>query len=128
MLINIDGDLFKELIALGDRLTEDRLYGITVQEVEKDIFDGLTKAKALEEAEGDGRKARSFYPKHRVRRIRDLISGQALLAEAERVKAKKDRLKVLVINLYNLHLQPELCNDKLHVEESCQPLWDTAAG
>ena len=46
--IYIDGDLFKELIALGDRLTEDRLYEITVQEVEKYIFDGVAKAKALE--------------------------------------------------------------------------------
>ena len=37
--VEIDEELLKELIALGDRLTEDRLYEIAVQEVEENIFD-----------------------------------------------------------------------------------------
>ena len=93
MPLNIDDELLKKLIALGDRLTEDHLYEIAVQEIEKNIYDGVAKVKALEEAEGDEKKARAFYTKHRVRRIRDLISEQALLAEAERVQAEKDRLQ-----------------------------------
>lgn len=86
MPINIDEELLKELIALGDRLTEDRRYEIAVQEVEENIFDSVARVRALEEAEGDEKKARAFYAKHRVRRIRDKISEQALIAEAERMQ------------------------------------------
>ena len=60
MSIKIDPDLLNELIKLGDRLSEDRLYEIAVSEVEDNQFDGVAKAKALEEAEGDQNKARAF--------------------------------------------------------------------
>ena len=93
MSIKIDPDLLNELIKLGDRLSEDRLYEIAVSEVEDNQFDGVAKAKALEEAEGDQNKARAFYTKHRVRRIRDLIAEQALMAEASRVQAEEERVK-----------------------------------
>ena len=93
MSIKIEPDLLHELIKLGDRLSEDRLYEIAVSEVEDNQFDGVAKAKALEEAEGDQNKARAFYTKHRVRRIRDLIAEQALMAEASRVQAEEERLQ-----------------------------------
>ena len=97
MLINIDEELLKELIALGDRLTEDRLYEIVVQELEQNIFDSVAQAKALEEAEGDEKKARAFYTKHRVRRIRDLISSIAVVKRAQeeedRLQAEKKRFE-----------------------------------
>lgn len=93
MSIKIDPDLLNELIKLGDRLSEDCLYEIAVSEVEDNQFDAVAKAKALEEAEGDQNKARAFYTKHRVRRIRDLIAEQALMAEASRVQAEEERLQ-----------------------------------
>ena len=97
MPINIDEELLEELIALGDRLTEDRLYEIVVQELEQNIFDSVAQAKALEEAEGDEKKARAFYTKHRVRRIRDLISSIAVVKRAQeeedRLQAEKKRFE-----------------------------------
>lgn len=93
MSIKMDPYLLHELIKLGDRLSEDRLYEIAVSEVEDNQFDGVAKAKALEEAEGDQNKARAFYTKHRVRRIRDLIAEQALMTEASRVQAEEERVQ-----------------------------------
>ena len=91
----IDPSLINEFIALGDRLSEDRLYEIAVQEVEANNFDGVAKAKALEEAEGDEKKARAFYVKQRVRRIRDIIAEQAIVAEQERIIASEEEAKIL---------------------------------
>jgi hypothetical protein len=90
MPAKIDPDLLNELLDLGDRLSEDRLYEVVVQEIEVNDFDAVAKARALEEAEGDGNKARAFYTKHRVRRIRDILARQAFVAEqeAQRKKAK----------------------------------------
>jgi hypothetical protein len=90
MPAKIDPDLLNELLDLGDRLSEDRLYEVVVQEIEVNDFDAVAKARALEEAEGDGNKARAFYTKHRVRRIRDILAQQAFVAEqeAQRKKAK----------------------------------------
>lgn len=93
MSIKIEPDLLHELIKLGDRLSEDRLYEIAVSEVEDNQFDGVAQAKALEEAEGDQNKARAFYTKHRVRRIRDLIAEQALMAETAKSQAEEERLQ-----------------------------------
>jgi len=85
----IDSETLNELIGLGERLSEDRLYEIVIDEVERNEFDNVAKAKALEEAEGDQNKARAFYTKHRVRRLRDLIAEEKIAAEAERVRAKE---------------------------------------
>ena len=85
----IDRETLIELIGLGERLSEDHLYEIVIDEVERNEFDNVAKAKALEEAEGDQNKARAFYTKHRVRRLRDLIAEEKIAAEAERVQAKE---------------------------------------
>ena len=50
------------------------MYEIAVDEIENDNFDKVAQALAFEEAEGDEKKARAFYTKHRVRRIKDEIS------------------------------------------------------
>ena len=75
-----------ELIALGDRVTEDRLYEIAVDEVERNELDKVAMALALEEAEGDEKKSRAFYTKHRVRRIKDAIAQQAVMAAQEELE------------------------------------------
>ena len=90
MVSQIDPLLMRELIALGDRLTEDRLYEIAVSEIEKNEFDGVAKALALEEAEGDEKKGRAFYAKHRVRRIRDILTQEALVAAQEQQVQDED--------------------------------------
>ena len=60
MVQEIDPALMSELIALSNRVTEDRLYEIAVEEIERNEFDGVAKALALEEAEGDEKKAEHF--------------------------------------------------------------------
>ena len=87
MAKGIDPNLMSELIALGDRVTEDRLYEIAVDEVERNELDKVAMALALEEAEGDEKKSRAFYTKHRVRRIKDAIAQQAVTAAQEELEA-----------------------------------------
>jgi hypothetical protein len=92
-------EILIELAKLDDRLLEDRLYEIAVEEIERGEFDGVAKARAFEEAEGDDKKSRAYYVKHRVRRIRDLITAAAIEAglqaaaeEASEVaRSKSDR-------------------------------------
>ena len=69
MTDKIDPTILKELIELGDRITEDRLCEIVITELESNEMDGVAQAYALEEADGDKKKARAYYTKHRVRRI-----------------------------------------------------------
>lgn len=89
MTDKIDPTILKELIELGDRLTEDRLREIVISEIEGNEMDGVAQAYALEEADGDEKKARAYYTKHRVRRIRDLITQESILAEEERAEAEE---------------------------------------
>jgi len=86
MADKIDPTILKGLIELGDRLTEDRLREIVIAELESNEMDGVAQAYALEEADGDEKKARAYYTKHRVRRIRDMI---AIIAEEQRAEAAK---------------------------------------
>lgn len=86
MADKIDPTILKGLIQLGDRLTEDRLREIVIAELESNEMDGVAQAYALEEADGDEKKARAYYTKHRVRRIRDMI---AIIAEEQRAEAAK---------------------------------------
>ena len=74
-------EILEELIALDSRLLEDRLYEIAVQEIETNDFDAVAKAKAFEEAEGNELKARAFYTRHRVRRIRDQLTAFSIERE-----------------------------------------------
>ena len=89
MTDKIDPTILKELIDLGDRLTEDRLREIVITEIESNEMDGVAQAYALEEADGDEKKARAYYTKHRVRRIRDLIAEESIRTASERAEKAK---------------------------------------
>ena len=89
MTYKIDPAILKELIELGDRLTEDRLREIVIAELEGNEMDGVAQAYALEEADGDEKKARAYYTKHRVRRIRDLITQESIRHEQEKEEAEE---------------------------------------
>lgn len=90
---NDEKELLEELRSLGARLAEDRIYEKVITEVENNELDVVAKAKAFEEAEGDATKARAFYIKHRVRRIRDLAAEYEiwLQQEADRKEAIRKR-------------------------------------
>ena len=92
MTDKIDPTILIELIELGDRLTEDRLREIVVAEIQRNEMDGVAKAYALEEADGVEKKARAYYTKHRVRRIRDLLAQENIRAAEERAE-KEERAK-----------------------------------
>jgi phage/plasmid-associated DNA primase len=94
---NVEKALLEELHSLGARLAEDRIYEKVMSEVENDELDAVAKAKAFEEAEGDASKARAFYIKHRVRRIRDLAAEYEIWhqQEADRKEAvRKQELQL----------------------------------
>ena len=57
----INEEWLTELIDLGERRSEDRLYEVVIDGIERDELDSVAKAKALEEAEGGQNKARAFY-------------------------------------------------------------------
>lgn len=60
-----------ELASMSERVFEDRLYEIAIDEIQNNEMDPVSEARAFEEAEGNKEKARAFYTKHRVRRLRD---------------------------------------------------------
>jgi hypothetical protein len=66
----------KELAELSDRLLEDNLYEIVMQEVEIGNYDQAAKARAFQEAQGDEPAAKALYIKHRIRRLRDLAVAE----------------------------------------------------
>ena len=96
----MDKKILKELSELNDRLAEDRMYEIVVDEIENNEFDKVAQAIAFEEAEGDEKKARAFYTRHRVRRIKDEISyfiaelATTIEAEAKRSTEQTKENKV----------------------------------
>lgn len=83
--------LFEELRSLSERLAEDKIYEKVIAEVEDAELDAVAKAKAFEEAEGDDQKARAFYIKHRVRRIRDLAAEYEIWVQQESVMRESIR-------------------------------------
>ena len=98
----MDKKILKELSELNDRLAEDRMYEIAVAEIENNEFDKVAQAIAFEEAEGDEKKARAFYTKHRVRRIKDEISYfVAELAATIEAEAKKEDQRILNLQKRN---------------------------
>ena len=76
-----DRRIVKAITELSDRLAEDRLYKITADEMKAGSFDEVAQLRALEESEGYEKKAKAFYPKHRVRRLMDL-RAEIILEEA----------------------------------------------
>lgn len=92
MRISLDEKLLDELACLESRLIEDRLYQIAILEIEAEQFDQVAQAKAFEEAEGDTKKARAFYTKHRVQRLQDIIAQYVAVKSAEiQEEAQKNR-------------------------------------
>ena len=95
-----DPDLLNELIALGDRLSEDRLYEIVVEEIAANDLDSVAKVRALEEALGDEKKARALYTKHRVRRIRDLMIEKSIIAEKAYIEKNSNLVKCDICGIH----------------------------
>ena len=87
----IDPAIILELLALSERAQEDRLYEMAINEIELNELDKVAMAFAFEEAEGNRKKSRAFYPKHRVRRIRDALIQAAINLEEQEVKALQQK-------------------------------------
>ena len=90
MLTYRDQKIADELKAVTGRLAEDLMYQLVVDEIDRSDFDPVAKVLAMEEAEGDEAKANALYPKHRIRRVQDMMKAIALDAEAEQLKVEKD--------------------------------------
>ena len=85
----MDQQTLIELSKLTERLVEDRFYELALSEIEENSFDTVAKAKAFEEAEGEEKKSRAFYVKHRVRRMKDELAA-FILNEAEKQKSQNE--------------------------------------
>jgi hypothetical protein len=85
----MDQQTLIELSKLTERLVEDRFYELALSEIEENSFDTVAKAKAFEEAEGEEKKSRAFYVKHRVRRMKDELAA-FIMNEAERQKSQNE--------------------------------------
>ena len=90
----MDQQTLIELSKLTERLVEDRFYELALSEIEENSFDTVAKAKAFEEAEGEEKKSRAFYVKHRVRRMKDELAA-FILNEAEKQKSQNELDKKL---------------------------------
>ena len=88
MAEKIDPAILK-LIELGDRLTEDQLREIVMAEIERNEMDSVAQSYALQEADGDEKKARAYYTKHRVRRIEDMIAQESIRRKQEKEDAEE---------------------------------------
>lgn len=71
-----------------NRLSEDRLIEIVLEEQKQGEVDEVALAKARMDAEGDEKKAEALYIKHRIRRIKDSDNANTALAESIVQKAK----------------------------------------
>ena len=85
----MDQQTLIELSKLTERLVEDRFYELALSEIEKNSLDPVAQAKAFEEAEGEEKKSRAFYIKHRVRRMKDALTA-FILNEAEKQKSQNE--------------------------------------
>ena len=92
MAEKIDPAILK-LIELGDRLTEDQLREIVMAEIERNEMDSVAQSYALQEADGDEKKARAYYTKHRVRRLKDMIAQESIRNEKEKADAEEKEKK-----------------------------------
>ena len=90
MLTSRDQKIADELKAVTGRLAEDLMYQLVIDEIDRSDLDPVAKVQAMEEAEGDEAKANALYPKHRIRRVQDMMNAIALDAEAEQLKVEKD--------------------------------------
>ena len=90
MLTSRDQKIADELKAVTGRLAEDLMYQLVIDEIDRSDLDPVAKVQAMEEAEGDEAKANALYPKHRIRRVQDMMKAIALDAEAEQLKVEKD--------------------------------------
>ena len=100
----MDQQTLIELSKLTERLVEDRFYELALSEIEENSFDTVAKAKAFEEAEGEEKKSRAFYVKHRVRRMKDELAA-FILTKQKNKKAKMNwignKLQLLLIRPSN---------------------------
>ena len=84
--------LLQEIAALSERLAEDRMYEFVAEELHNNELDPAARMRALEEAEGDQNKADALYAKHRIRRLKDLATEQAIAeADAKRRREAAER-------------------------------------
>ena len=90
MLTSRDQKIADELKAVTGRLAEDLMYKLVIDEIDRSDLDPVAKVQAMEEAEGDEAKANALYPKHRIRRVQDMMKAMALDAQAEQLKVEKD--------------------------------------
>ena len=78
---------FKGKMALN-RLSEDRLIQVVLEEMKSDFIDDIAMAQAKIDADGDLEKMDGLYLKNRVRRIKDTENFNQAVAEAEAIKQK----------------------------------------
>lgn len=71
-----------------NRLSEDKLIEIVLEEQKQGEVDEVALAKAKMDAEGDEKKAEALYIKHRIRRIKD--SDDANMAIAQSIVQKAE--------------------------------------
>ena len=58
-------------------------------EIERNEMDSVAQSYALQEADGDEKKARAYYTKHRVRRIEDMIAQESIRRKQEKEDAEE---------------------------------------
>ena len=107
-----DRRIVKAITELSDRLAEDRLYKITADEMKAGSFDEVAQLRALEESEGYEKKAKAFYPKHRVRRLMDL-RAEIILEEAAAAAEEKAKRMATSANINMRRLSDSKIKDSL---------------
>ena len=77
-----------------NRLSEDKLIEIVLEEQKQGEIDEVALAKANMDAEGDKEKAQALYIKHRIRRIKDSDNANMAMAWEQKndqeIKSTKD--------------------------------------
>lgn len=78
------------------RRTEEQLYSIVVEEIERNEINKALWAKALSDSDNDKNKTRALYIKYRVQRLKDDISDKQAVdrqqqRRAQQVQEKQER-------------------------------------
>lgn len=100
MRLNIE-KLAQGTADLNDRLLEDTLYEVALTELENDVPENITMARALAETGGDTKQAALQYPKLRVLRLKAELQQYKKFRRSKTIKNSVKRIRFEISDLIN---------------------------
>ena len=108
-------NLLKKLITIDQNFLTDEVYAIVSKEIDNGYVDAAAHMRAVEQAEGDGVKAKGLYIKNRVRRIIDMLKTYR---EFRFIRSHENILNDIEVILKNKNLRSEEMDEIIEIRNS----------